>query len=447
MNLGSTVTSWPVSSHTFHVQVTILTLDLPSRFNLPLTWHDVLAVTWHSGPLDFLSFHGYVLGREAIQFNYRAIEDHGGLASSKYIELTFPSASDGDWWEGLHAEFDHGKIFLFNPEDRDATRRKLRLCASSEGNGKRTDPLPYTPLHACDMKLRDKVSDVVTTMPAVELPLSTSRESSPAEGSPLTLTPHQTNSTTRRTLYQHRRSNSTRYSFDRIFKMDASTSDPSRKLTFTPTALSTIEEALEGLRSDMTPANQVATIVKPKHDMSATPLEQALRGWQGLIGEMQKALATLPRARKSNYEDLKARALRGVAADMSLISTTMWRLRENVETKMAELAKQAPEDDKEVDNAAQELPSGGEAMPQAGTRQELQRAQETVFEMDAQGKQENPHQSVQAQPIVTNTDPAQVRHHRYKNPSAEEERKAALRALFNVPPHVYREYLLSKGKQ
>ena len=366
MDASSTVDSWPVSSHTFHVQVTFLTPDLPFRFNHPLTWHDLLAVIWHGGPLDFLSFHGYVSEQQTLQFHYRAIEDHGPLATSKYVEVTFPPASDGDWWKSLHAEFDHGHVFLFDPEDRNATWRKLWLCASSGGNGERTGALPYTPLHAFDMKLPDEVSDAVTTIPAVELPLSLSRESSPVKRCPPTFTPYQTSTTTKRPLYQHRRSESAGYSSGRIFKIDVSTTDPSRKLTFTRTALSTIEETPKDIRSDMPLSDSAATVVKPKHDMSATPLEHALRGWQGLIEEMQKGLATLPRARKGNYENLKARALRGVAADMSLISTTMWRLRENVETEMAEVAKAAAKDNEEAQKEAQDATSGGKRVPETG---------------------------------------------------------------------------------
>lgn len=453
MDISSTITSSPVSKHTYLLKVTFFGPCLKLGLDQPSIWHSVLAVVCPPKPLDFVRFRGHVTEQDSVPFHYRAVNDHSNDTSSKYVELTFPCAMDGDWWKDLHAEFDQGSIFLFHPESRHATRQKLSLRAFWEGNKEGTGALPYSPLHACDMKMRDKVSDAVTTKPAVELPLSISRESSSAKICPPTLTPYHTSSTTRRPLYQHRRSNSDRNSFGRTSKIDVATSDPSRVLRFTRTALSTIEEAPEDIRSDMPPPGLAATVVKPKHDMSATPLEQALRGWQGLIEEMQKALATLPRARKGNYEDLKARALEGVAADMSLISTTMWRLRENVETKMAELAKEAPEDDKEVDKTGQDIPSHAEAMPQVGAKHEQEQAQKTFSEMDAEVKQEEPHQSVQAQPSVTNTDRGQVRHQlnahstRYEQASTEEERRVALRALFNMPPHVYRKYLLSKGKQ
>ena len=452
MDFSSTITSWPVSKHTYLLKVTFFGPNLKLGLDQPSIWHSVLAMVCPPKPLDFIRFRGYVTEQDSVPFHYRAVDDHSNPASSKYIELTFPCAIDGDWWNNLHAEFEHSDIFLFNPEDRDATRQKLYLRAFWEGNKEGTGALPYAPLHACDMRLRDKVSDAVTTLPAVELPLSISRDASPAKKCPPTLTPHQTNSTTRRPLYQHRRSNSARYSFDRPLKIDASTSDPFRKLTFIRTALSTIEETPEDIRSDMPLSDLAATVVKPNHYMSAGPLEVSLRGWQGQIEEMQKALATLPRARRGNYEDLKARALRGVAADQKLISSTMWSLRRSVEVKMAELAKEPLEDDQEVDMAAQVFPGDGEAMPQARAQREQEQAERMVLEMDAQVKHEKPHQSVQAQPDVTHADRAQVRHQlnahsiRYEKAPTEEERKAALRALFNVPPHVYREYLLRKGR-
>lgn len=453
MDPPSTVISWSISKHTFLLKVSFFGPNLKLRFDQPSIWHSVLAIVSNRGPLDFITFRGHVSGQDSVPFHYRAIDDHSNPASSKYIEFTFPRAIDGDWWKGLQAEFDQGSIFLFQPEDRNAKRRKLELRAFWEGNKEGTGALPYSPLHACDMRLRDKSSDDITHKPAVELAASLSRDLSQGRTHPQKFPPQPRRSANTLPLLQHHwRSKSAQHSFNRSSAIHGRMPNLSRGVP-TPTVLPTIEETPEPSESDLLHSDLAAEMIKPKHDMSAGPLEVALRGWQGQIEEVQKALATLPRARKNDYETLRVRALRGIAADQSLISTTLWRLRENVENQMAERAKEAPPDRKEADKETQQTPSGGDATPQAGSRDEQEQAQNMMFELGEQGNQGNPHQSVQAHPTTTNTDRAKVREEdnanssRYENAQTEEERRIALRALFNVPPHLYREYLLSKGRK